>query len=78
MLAARVEPKNGIQENGKATQMLKAPPGRSSSRPPALDQKAISSTTSNVSRARLSRMITIPGMHSRRKRLTHHQQQPQV
>jgi hypothetical protein len=61
MLAARVEPKNG-PKRATARQLPRSPLQRPyPSRPAALDQNTISSTTSKRQSGAHSRMITIPG-----------------
>jgi hypothetical protein len=53
--------KEWTRQNRNATQELNAPPTAISSRPPALDHNAISSTTSKRQSGTPSPMITIPG-----------------
>jgi len=64
MLAARVEPKNGPQENGNASRCSKYRRTISSKAPTplaSLDQNTISSTTLKRQSDTPSRLITIPG-----------------
>jgi hypothetical protein len=63
MLAARVELKNGHEKQPKRT--AQSTPATIASKPPALDQNTISSTTSKRQSYAPARLITISGTSDR-------------